>query len=74
MLRGLNPQRNYRLTFYDGSAADQTFAGRELMEKGILVELPVPNSSEIVFVDAVPDGFKSKAPAPKISIPATKMQ
>lgn len=74
MLRGLNPQRNYRLTFYDGSAADQTFAGRELMEKRILVELPVPNSSEIVFVDAVPYSFKSKAPAPKISIPATKMQ
>jgi hypothetical protein len=54
MLRGLNPQQNYRLTFHDGSAADQTLAGRELMEKGILLKLPAPNTSEIVFVDAAP--------------------
>lgn len=53
-LQGLNPQQNYRVTFHDRGAADQTFSGRELMERGVLLKLPSPNSSEIIFIDQAP--------------------
>ncbi len=49
-LRGLKPQRTYLLSFHDRSATEQTLSGEELMRKGILLRLPSPNSSEIVFV------------------------
>jgi alpha-galactosidase len=50
-LEGLNPRQDYRLTFHDHSAGDRTLSGKELMEKGILLQLVSPNSSEIVFLD-----------------------
>ena len=49
-LQGLDPQRKYRLTFHDHSAAGQTLSGKDLMEKGILITLAEPNSSELVFI------------------------
>ena len=52
-LRGLRPDRSYRLTFRDSTSAAQTMTGGELMDRGIPVHLPVPNSSELVFFEEV---------------------
>jgi alpha-galactosidase len=50
LLRGLHPDRFYRLTFQDHSSADRTVSGRELMQKGLQISLPEPNSSELIFL------------------------
>ena len=50
-LQGLNPARKYQLRFHDHSAADQAVIGRDLMSTGLTLNLPVPNSSELIFVD-----------------------
>ncbi len=50
-LQGLRAERKYRLHFQDGTAADATVSGRELLEHGVTVTLPSPLSSELVFVD-----------------------
>ncbi len=50
LLRGLSADRAYRLRFQDGSSADQTISGRDLMQKGVRLLLPIPNSSELVFI------------------------
>jgi len=52
-LHGLDPQRQYRLHFEDGSSPDRTQIGRELLNKGLNITLTVPNSSELVFIDEV---------------------
>jgi hypothetical protein len=43
----------YRLAFQDKSSPDRTAYGRDLMAKGVEVALPLPNSSELVFFEAV---------------------
>jgi alpha-galactosidase len=48
-LAGLDPARQYKLHFQDGTAPDHTATGRELMD-GVEVSLPTPLSSELVFV------------------------
>ena len=52
ILKGLEPSAHYSLRFYDHSAHDRTFTGRELMARGFRVTLPFPNSSELIFLDA----------------------
>jgi hypothetical protein len=52
-LHGLDPQRQYRLHFEDGSLPDRTQSGRGLLNKGLTITLPFPNSSELVFIDEV---------------------
>jgi alpha-galactosidase len=52
-LHGLQPERQYRLHFQDGSSPDRTESGHDLMSKGLKMALAVPNSSELVFVDEV---------------------
>jgi alpha-galactosidase len=52
-LRGLEPATRYQLRFHDGTSKDRTFRGDELMTNGLVVKLPVANSSEIVFLEAV---------------------
>ena len=52
-LKGLQPSARYRLKFYDHSARDRTVTGRELMGPGLKVALPLPNSSELIFIEAV---------------------
>ncbi|HEX7914282.1 GH36 C-terminal domain-containing protein, partial [Rudaea sp.] len=52
-VRGLDPQRNYRLRFRDGSSADSVRSGRELMRDGLALTLPVPESSELVSIEAM---------------------
>ena len=51
ILHGLDPHRQYRLHCEDGSSPDRTQSGRELLNQGLNVELTVPNSSELVFID-----------------------
>ena len=51
VLCGLNPASFYRLTFQDHSSPDQTISGRALMSGGVQIVLPVPNSSELVFLE-----------------------
>ena len=53
VLQGLHPDRIYHLHFQDHSSQDQTVYGRVLMQKGIQVSLPIPNSSELVFLQEV---------------------
>ena len=50
-LAGLMQTKEYRLRFHDRSAPDRTVTGRDLLESGLSVSLPVPNSSELVFID-----------------------
>jgi alpha-galactosidase len=51
-LKGLAPDERYRLAFYDHSASDRRETGLELMESGLKVALPLPNSSELIFIES----------------------
>ena len=53
MLKGLQPQRRYRLHFRDGSAGDKVLRGNALMRTGVEVTLPLPDSSELVLLQAL---------------------
>jgi hypothetical protein len=50
-LEGLNPAARYLLKFHDHSAPDRALTGRELMQTGLRVQLRLPNSSELVFIE-----------------------
>ena len=50
MLKGLNPEKVYRLHFRDGSSPDADTRGGILGNGGLRVKLPLPNSSEIVTI------------------------
>jgi hypothetical protein len=50
-LQGLRPDRQYHLRFHDHSSADQAVSGRVLLNQGLTVVLPLPQSSELVFLD-----------------------
>ena len=49
VLRGLLPNKRYRLRFRDHSSPDQVINGAELLQSGLLVNLPLPLSSELIF-------------------------
>ncbi len=51
-LAGLEAERSYHLHFHDGSSADRSVTGRELMDDGVRVDLKYPLSSELVFLSA----------------------
>ena len=51
VLQGLDPSGRYLLKFHDHSSPDRQISGRDLAGKGLRVNLPVPNSSEIIFVE-----------------------
>ena len=51
-LQGLQPSGRYLLKFYDHSAPDRTVTGQELITRGLNVELALPNSSELIFIEA----------------------
>ncbi|HMD18945.1 MAG TPA: alpha-galactosidase [Alloacidobacterium sp.] len=53
ILQGLNPDRTYHLTFQDHTSPDGTLSGAELLGQGVKVSLPVPHSSELIFLDEV---------------------
>jgi melibiase-like protein len=49
-LQGVHPGRSYRLHFQDHSAPDRNVSGSELLSRGVSVSLPVPLSSELIFL------------------------
>ncbi len=51
VLRGLDPAKRYRLHFQDGSSPDMIVAGGHLMKDGLVVHLPHPLSSELMFIE-----------------------
>lgn len=53
-LQGLQPLTRYRLTYQGRSSPDRIAYGRDLMAKGVEVVLPLENSSELVFFEAMP--------------------
>ncbi len=53
-LRGLDPGRRYRLEFADaGEAAGRVLTGGALMRLGVELALPLPLSSELVFIEEI---------------------
>jgi alpha-galactosidase len=52
-LQGLATTLQYRISSQDRSFTDYTASGEQLMELGITVDKPVPNSSEIVFFHGI---------------------
>lgn len=52
-LQGLRSDRRYRVSFHDRTAPDRTASGSDLMHSGMVVELPAPNSSELVFLSEI---------------------
>ena len=52
-LQGLQPEKRYRLSFHDHSAADRVVKGRELMHDGLRVRLAIANSSELIFLEEI---------------------
>ena len=52
-LRGLRADSKYRLHFKDGSSPDREESGRELMQSGIAVPLPMTNSSELIMIEGL---------------------
>ncbi len=50
-VQGVLPGHTYRLHFADRSAPDRSISGTELLERGLSVVLPLPLSSELVFLD-----------------------
>ena len=53
LLKGLRADRFYQLHFQDHSLPDQKASGRELLSKGLTVELPLPLSSELILFEEV---------------------
>ena len=49
LLRGLHADRRYALHFNDHTSPDREAPGKELMVSGLVVTLPLPQSSELVF-------------------------
>jgi alpha-galactosidase len=50
MLAGLDPGRLYDLHYQDGSLPDSTVTGKALMSTGLMLNLDLPLSSELVFL------------------------
>lgn len=50
-LRGFEASHDYRLIFQDHSARGRIATGDELMTNGVKVNLPMPNSSELIFIE-----------------------
>ncbi len=53
-LAGLERGRRYRLTFQDTPAANREATGESLMQIGVDVGLPLPLSSDLIFIEELP--------------------
>ncbi|HEV2474833.1 MAG TPA: GH36 C-terminal domain-containing protein, partial [Chthonomonadales bacterium] len=51
VLRGLDPDAQYRVECQDGSAPAATVSGADLMQEGLTVTLAQPQTSELVWLD-----------------------
>jgi alpha-galactosidase len=49
-LRGLSATKEYQLHFHDYTSPDRMISGRDLAQKGLTVNLPIPVSSELIFL------------------------
>jgi hypothetical protein len=49
VLHGVLAKKRYRLHFHDHSSPDRIVSGDELLRSGLSVNLPIPNSSELIF-------------------------
>src|SRR5207245_762199 len=52
-LKGLRTDARYTVHFRDHSGPDLVVAGRELMSGGLKVDLPLSQSSELIFIEEV---------------------
>ncbi len=52
-LRGVATDRTYRVTFHDHTVPDRTATGQQLLSDGLALELKLPHSSEIVYLEEV---------------------
>jgi alpha-galactosidase len=52
-LQGVKQESQYRLRFQDKSSPDRIVRGQELLSAGLAVVLPLPLSSELIFLDEV---------------------
>ena len=50
LLKGLRIGARYRVVFHDHSGPDRVLTGRELMHTGLRLQLKLPNSSELIFL------------------------
>jgi hypothetical protein len=55
-LKGLRPDRQYRVEFHDHTSPDRVAAGSELLDAGLTVYLPMPRTSELIFITEVGAG------------------
>jgi hypothetical protein len=53
VLRGLLPNAHYLLRFRDHTSPDRVMSGTELLYSGLLVDLPAPDSSELIFFSEI---------------------
>jgi len=53
-LKGLHSNRRYTLNFEDHTSPDRSATGKELIDSGLSVSLPLPESSELVFISEAP--------------------
>ena len=63
VLKGLRPDRQYKLHFEDRTSPDRTSPGRDLMNSGLAVSLAEPESSELVFVDETKNAGQGDPPS-----------
>lgn len=56
ILQGLAAHGSYALRFHDRTAAGHIVGGRELLQNGVEVRLAQPLSSELVFLQRLPEG------------------
>ena len=49
ILRGLRRDAIYELDFHDHSSVNRSISGRELLTGGVKLNLPLPQSSELIF-------------------------
>jgi alpha-galactosidase len=49
-LSGLSAAKEYQLQFHDHTSTDRVISGRDLIQKGLAVHLPLPVSSELIFL------------------------
>jgi Glycosyl hydrolase family 36 C-terminal domain len=57
LLKGLQAGSRYKLRFQDHTSADQVMKGSALMNAGVQVHLPTPNTSELIFVQELRDSI-----------------
>ena len=50
LMRGLSATDYYQLQFHDHTSPDRIISGRDLMQHGLLVNLSLPISSELIFL------------------------